>query len=443
MGLIKAAVGAVGGVLADQWKEFFYCDSLNENILMAKGRKQTSRHGRSSNTDGEDNIISNGSRIAVNNGQCMLIVESGKVVEVCAEPGEYTYDASTEASIFDGDYAGDLGESFRLLVRQMKERFAFGGDTGKDQRVYYINLKEIVGNKYGTPSEVPFKSYDDTTGLALLMRLRCFGEYSYRIVNPVLFYTNVVGNEEAVYERSRLDSQLKSELLTALQPAFAKVSALRIDYSQLPGHTPELAQALNDILSPKWRDLRGIEIVSIGINSVKANEEDEEKIQKAQMGLTLSRPDIGLGTLVDATADSMRAAAANEGGMGAAMGYMGMNMANQAGAGLAQELARQAAAQPHPAAAPATQIGAAGTWTCSCGQSGNTGKFCSNCGKPKPQPAAEWTCPQCGQSGNKGNFCSNCGTPRSQAPAQWTCPQCGTVNKGNFCMNCGTKKPGM
>lgn len=443
MGLIKAAVGTVGGVLADQWKEFFYCDSLNENILMAKGQKQTSRHGRSGNRDGEDNIISNGSRIAVNNGQCMLIVESGKVVEVCAEPGEYTYDASTEASIFDGDYAGDLGESFRLLVRQMKERFAFGGDTGKDQRVYYINLKEIVGNKYGTPSEVPFKSYDDTTGLTLLMRLRCFGEYSYRIVNPVLFYTNVAGNEEAVYERSRLDSQLKSELLTALQPAFAKVSALRIDYSQLPGHTPELAQALNDVLSPKWRDLRGIEIVSIGINSVKANEEDEEKIQKAQMGLTLSRPDIGLGTLVDATADSMRAAAANEGGMGAAMGYMGMNMANQAGAGLAQELARQAAAQPHPAAAPATQTGAAGTWTCSCGQSGNTGKFCSNCGKPKPQPAAEWTCPQCGQSGNKGNFCSNCGTPRPQAPAPWTCPQCGTVNKGNFCMNCGTKKPGM
>ena len=345
MGLIKAAVGAVGGVLADQWKEFFYCDSLNENILMAKGRKQTSRHGRSGNTDGEDNIISNGSRIAVNNGQCMLIVESGKVVEVCAEPGEYTYDASTEASIFDGDYAGDLGESFRLLVRQMKERFAFGGDTGKDQRVYYINLKEIVGNKYGTPSEVPFKSYDDTTGLALLMRLRCFGEYSYRIVNPVLFYTNVAGNEAEVYERSRLDSQLKSELLTALQPAFARVSALRIDYSQLPGHTPELTQALNDVLSPKWRDLRGIEIVSIGINSVKANEEDEEKIQKAQMGLTLSRPDIGLGTLVDATADSMRAAAANEGGMGAAMGYMGMNMANQAGAGLAQELAARQAAQ--------------------------------------------------------------------------------------------------
>uniref|UniRef100_UPI0025F60711 SPFH domain-containing protein n=1 Tax=uncultured Megasphaera sp. TaxID=165188 RepID=UPI0025F60711 len=379
MGLIRAAVGAVGGVLADQWKEFFYCDSLNENILMAKGQKRTSTHGRSGNKDGEDNIISNGSRIAVNNGQCMLIVESGKIVEVCAEPGEYTYDASTEASIFDGSYTGDLGDSFRQLIEQMKERFAFGGDTGKDQRVYYVNLKEIIGNKYGTPSEVPFKTYDDTTGLALLVRLRCFGEYSYRIVNPILFYTNVAGNEADRYERSRLDSQLKSEVLTALQPAFAKLSALRIDYAELPGHTPELAQALNDVLSPKWRDLRGIEIVSVGINSVKANEEDEAKIQKAQMGLTMSRPDIGLGTIVDATADSMRTAAANEGGMGAAMGYMGMNMANQAGVGLAQELARQAAAQPHPAAAPVTQTGAAGTWTCSCGQSGNTGKFCSNC----------------------------------------------------------------
>ena len=410
MGLIKAAMGAAGGVLADQWKEFFYCDSMPPDILMMKGQKQTSSRGRSSNTSGEDNIISNGSKIAVNNGQCMMIVESGKVVDVCNEPGEYIYDMSTEPSIF----TGGLEQGLRDMWGQMKERFTFGGDTGKDQRVYYFNMKELIGNKYGTPQEVPFKMKDPDTGQILLIRLRCFGEYSYRIVDPVLFYTNVASNVADRYERSQIDSQLKSELLNALQPAFAKLSALRIDYAELPGHTPELAQALNDVLSPKWRDLRGIEIVSVGINSVKANEEDEAKIQKAQMGLTMSRPDIGLGTIVDATADSMRTAAANEGGMGAAMGYMGMNMANQAGVGLAQELARQAAAQPHPAAAPATQTGAAGTWTCSCGQSGNTGKFCSNCGKPKPQPAAEWTC-----------------------------PQCGTVNKGNFCMNCGTKKPGM
>lgn len=436
MGLIKAAIGAAGGVLGDQWKEFFYCDSLNETILMAKGQKRISRFGRSSNTSGEDNIISDGSRIAVNDGQCMMIVESGKIVEVCAESGEYTYDTSTEPSIFSGDYAGDLGEMLHQLLSQMKERFTFGGDAGKDQRVYYFNVKEIIGNKYGTPSEVPFKTYDDTTGLALLVRLRCFGEYSYRMVNPILFYTNVAGNEADFYDRSRLDSQLKSELLTALQPAFAKLSALRIDYSQLPGHTEELTKALNDVLSPKWRDLRGIEIVSMGMNSVKANEEDEEKIQKAQMGMTMGRPDIGLGTLVDATADSMRTAAGNEGAMGAAMGYMGMNMAGQAGAGLAQELAARQQAQA-PAATPTSETG----WTCSCGQQGNTGKFCMNCGKPKPEPAASWTCPSCGHSGNTGKFCTNCGKPKPAASPDWTCPSCGQQgNTGKFCMNCGTKK---
>ena len=412
MGLIKAAIGAAGGVLGDQWKEFFYCDSLNETILMAKGQKRISRFGRSSNTSGEDNIISNGSRIAVNDGQCMMIVESGKVVEVCAESGEYTYDTSTEPSIFSGDYAGDLGEMLHQVLSQMKERFTFGGDAGKDQRVYYFNLKEIIGNKYGTPSEVPFKTYDDTTGLALLVRLRCFGEYSYRMVNPILFYTNVAGNEADFYDRSRLDSQLKSELLTALQPAFAKLSALRIDYSQIPGHTEELTQALNDVLSPKWRDLRGIEIVSMGMNSVKANEEDEEKIQKAQMGMTMGRPDIGLGTLVDATADSMRTAAGNEGAMGAAMGYMGMNMAGAAGGMNAQNLYQMGAQQPAAQPAPAPAAAPAG-WTCSCGQTGNTGKFCANCGSPKPAPApaaGSWVC-SCGTS-NTGKFCCNCGSPK-------------------------------
>ena len=175
----------------------------------------------------------------------------------------------------------------------------------------------------------------------------------------------------------------------------------------------------------------------MGMNSVKANEEDEEKIQKAQMGMTMGRPDIGLGTLVDATADSMRTAAGNEGAMGAAMGYMGMNMAGQAGAGLAQELAARQQAQA-PAATPTAETG----WTCSCGQQGNTGKFCMNCGKPKPEPAASWTCPSCGHSGNEGKFCTNCGKPKPVESPDWTCPSCGQQgNTGKFCMNCGTKKP--
>ena len=322
MGLIKAAIGSVGGVLADQWKEFFYCDSLNENILMAKGQKRTSRHGRSGNTDGEDNIISNGSRIAVNNGQCMLIVESGKIVEVCAEPGEYTYDASTEASIFDGDYAGDLGESFRLLVRQMKERFAFGGDTGKDQRVYYFNTKEIVGNKYGTPSPIPFRVVDQRIGLDLDITIRFFGEYSYKLVNPILFYTNVCGNVDAEYRREEIDSQLKTELMTVLQPAFAKISEMGIRYSALPAHTQELSDILNQVLSAKWTQLRGIEIVSFGVSSVRAGEEYESMISEIQRNAAFRNPTMAAARLVGSQADAMKTAAANQGNMGAAMGFL-------------------------------------------------------------------------------------------------------------------------
>ncbi|MEE3452680.1 SPFH domain-containing protein [Dialister sp.] len=432
MGLIKAGIGAIGGVLADQWKEFFYCDSMTPDILMMKGEKKISRFSRSSNTGGEDNIISNGSKIAVNNGQCMMIVESGKVVDLCAEPGEYTYDKSTEPSIF----TGSLGDGVKEIFHQIGRRFTFGGDTGKDQRVYYFNLKEIVGNKYGTPAEVPFKVSDQATGLNLLVRIRCFGEYSYKITNPILFYTNVAGNVADTYDRKMLDSQLKSELLTALQPAFAKLSAQHIDYAELPGHTFEMADALNEVLSKKWRDLRGIEIVSFGMNSVKANEEDEAKIQKMQMGAAMSRPDIAMGALADATTDAMRTAAGNEGNMGAAVGFMGMNMAGNAGSGMYQAMAEQA--EKARAEYQAQQKKTSG-WTCpACGAEGNTGKFCSNCGKPKPEEKKPWDCPSCGQKGNTGNFCANCGAPR---PTGWTCPSCGTMNQGKFCTNCGTKKP--
>jgi len=351
MGLIKAGMGAVGGVLADQWKEFFYCDSMPPDVLMMKGQKRTG--GRSSNTGGEDNIISNGSVIAVNNGQCMMIVEQGKVVDLCAEPGEYTYDQSSEPSLFTG---GLNKESVIAVFKQMGRRFTFGGDTGKDQRVYFFNTKEIVGNKYGTPSEIPFKVVDADTGLKLSVRIRCFGEYSYKIVDPILFYTNVAGNASDSYERSQIDGQLKSELLTALQPAFAKISAQRIDYTDLAGHTFEIAEALNEVLSKKWTELRGLAIVSFGVNSVKANEEDEAKIQKIQMGMAMSNPAMGAGVLADAQSDAMRTAAGNEGGMGAAFGFMGMNMAGAAGGMNASNLYGMAGQQQQPQQGRAFQM---------------------------------------------------------------------------------------
>lgn len=425
MGLIKALAGAAGGTLADQWKEFFYCDALEANVLVAKGQKRLSSQGRSSNTSAEDNIISNGSVIAVADGQCMAIVEQGKVVDICAEPGEYTYDKSTEPSVF----TGGLGEGITNVFKTIGKRFTFGGDTGKDQRVYYFNTKEIPGNKYGTPTPIPFRVVDNNVGLDVDVSLRCFGEYSYKLDNPILFYTNVCGNVDDVYTRDKIDSQLKAELMSALQPAFAKISDMGIRYSALPAHTTEIADSLNEVLSKKWGDLRGLKIVSFGVSSVNVSDEDAQLIKDIQRNGAFRNPGMAAAQMVGATSDAMKAAANNQGGMGAMGAFMGMGMAQNMGgvntAGLYQMQAQQAQQQqqaPQPAA---------GGWTCACGTT-NNGKFCSNCGNPQPAPAAAWTC-ACGTQ-NTGKFCSNCGQPAPAGP--WTCA-CGTQNTGKFCSNCG------
>ena len=425
MGLIKAALGSVGGVMADQWKEYFYCEALPENVMAVKGQKRVS--GRSSNKHGSDNVISNGIVIAVADGQCMMIVDQGRIIEVCAEPGEFTYDMSTEPSLFTGELKG----SIRAVIDNMTNRFTFGGEPPKDQRIYYFNTKELMGNKYGTPSPVPFRVVDQRAGIDIDVGIRCFGEYSYHIANPVLFYTNVCGNVSEAYTRDRLDSQLKTELLTALQPAFARIGESGIRYSQLPGHTMELADALNEVLSKKWRDLRGIEIVSFGVSSVTADEEDEKMLKELQRNAAFMDPTRAAAHLVGSQGDAMKMAASNQGG--AAMALMGMNMAGQAGGMNAQNLyamgQQQAAQQPVQQAAPAG-------WTCSCGHGGNTGKFCAECGQPNPAPAGEWKC-ACGAV-NTGKFCAECGQPKPAA--EWTC-SCGAVNKGKFCANCGSPRP--
>ena len=427
MGLISAALGAATGVLADQWKEYFYCEALPNNVLAVKGRKRVS--GRSSNR-GSDNIISSGSVIAVADGQCMLIVEQGKIVDVCAEPGEYIYDSSTEPSIF----SGKLGEGILNVFKQIGKRFTFGGEAPKDQRVYYFNTKEVTGNKYGTPSPVPFRVVDQNIGLDIDISIRCFGEYSFFLSNPLLFYTNVCGNVTADYTREQLEGQMKTELLTALQPAFARISEMGIRYSALPGHTTELANALNEELSAKWRDLRGIEIASIGVSSVKASEEDEAMIKELQRNAAFRNPNMAAAHLVGAQAAAMQAAANNQ-GAGAPMAFMGMNMAGQAGGVNAQSLYQMGQQQP---AAPA-----ANTWTCpSCGAVA-TGKFCPECGTKKPAPAAAegWTCPSCGTV-NKGKFCAECGAKKPAGAVQYRCDKCGwepedKTNPPKFCPECG------
>lgn len=436
MGLIKAALGAAGGVLADQWKEFFYCEAIPADVLAVKGKKKVT--GRSSNSKGDDNIITNGSVIAVADGQCMLIVEQGKVVDVCAEPGEYTYDMSTEPSVF----SGDLGESIQSVFLNIGKRFAFGGEAPKDQRIYYFNTKELTGNKYGTPSPVPFRVVDQRAGIDLDIAIRCFGEYSVRLRNPLLFYTNVCGNVTEDYKTDQIAGQMKTELLTALQPAFAKISEMGIRYSALPGHTLELAEALNEQLSSRWRDLRGMEIVSFGVSSVKANEEDEQMIKELQRNAAFMDPTRATAHLVGAQASAMQSAASNP-NAGPAMAFMGMGMAGQMGGMNAQNLYQMGAqqqAQPAPAPVPTPPPAAPG-WTCACGQSGITGSFCPNCGSKKPEPKPEgWTC-SCGAV-NKGKFCAECGAKKPAGVPQYKCDKCGwepddPAHPPKFCPECG------
>ena len=407
MGLIKAALGSAGGVLADQWKEYFYCESMPADVLITKAHKKVS--GRSSNKHGSENIISNGSVIAVSDGQCMLIVEQGKVVDVCAEPGEYTYDTSSEPSIF----CGGLGKGVKEAFQQIGKRFTFGGEPPKDQRVYFVNTKELVGNKYGTPNPVPFRVVDMNIGLDMDITIKCFGEYSYQIANPVLFYTNVCGNVEQDYTRDEIDGQLKSELMTALQPDFAKISEMGIRYSALPGHTQELSDVLNKVLSDKWDNLRGIRIVSLGVSSVKASEEDEAMIKELQRNAVFRNPTMAAAQMVGAQASAMQSAASNQ-KTGPAMAFAAMNMAANVGGANAQNLftmgqqqAQAAPQQMQPQYQQASNAVPKTEWTCACGAV-NTGKFCSECGSPRP--AGPWTC-SCGTV-NTGKFCQECGKPR-------------------------------
>ena len=472
MGLIRAASNAVRGTLADQWKEYFYCDALDADVLVARGVRNVS--GRSSNRRGDDNIITDGSHIAVADGQCMIIVEDGRVVDACAEPGAYTYDMGTSPSVFGGSFM----EGLKGIAKEAWERFQFGGGAGKNQRVYYVNIKEIPGNKYGTPNPVPFRVVDRNIGLDVDISIRCNGEYSYRIVNPMAFYANVCGNVGNVYTRDQIDSMLKSELLTALQPAFARISEMGIRYSALPGHTMELSDALNEVLSKKWTELRGIQIYSFGMNSVTAPKEDEDMIKQLQKSAVMRDPGMAAATLAGAQADAMRTAAANT--AGAMTGFMGMGMAQQAGGAGIQglyEMGRQQPNQPMPGGAYVGQssqdgayagqpnqqpsggmhtgqenqprqqssgdvpseASAASGWTCSCGKAGNTGKFCTECGAPKPA-ADGWTC-ACGTV-NKGKFCSECGRPKPAGVPQYKCDKCGwepedPAKPPKFCPECG------
>ena len=438
MGLIKAGIGALGGTLADQWKEFFYCDAIDKEVLLVKGQKRTS--SRSSNTKGNDNIISNGSGIAVADGQCMIIVEQGKIVEVCAEPGEFTYDTSTEPSIF----TGNLGESIKETFKLVGKRFTYGGDTAKDQRVYYFNTKEILDNKFGTPNPILFRVVDSKIGLDMETDLRCSGVYSYRITDPITFYTNVCGNVADEYRREEIDGQLKAEFVDALSQGFGALSGLELRPSQIPAHTNELKDAMNNALMNDWAEGRGLTIEKIALNPVVMNEEDAEYLKKYQRGAAAGRnPGMAGGVYLENIGEGIRGAGNNPNG--SANGFVGVGMGMGVAGGAVntatelfnmgqQQQAQQAAQQPVQQAQQS--VSGNPSWTCpQCGNQAN-GKFCTNCGTP--QPAMGWTC-SCGTV-NQGKFCMNCGKP---APAaSFKCDKCGWVpddpqNPPKFCPQCG------
>ena len=428
MGLIKALTGSVSSTFGDQWLEYFYCDSLEKNVLCVKGQKRVNSK-KSSNTKASDNIISNGSIISVNEGQCMMIVDPGAIVDFTAEPGEFKYDKSTEGSIF----AGGLGNGiFKTIAR----RFKFGGDTGKDQRVYYFNLKELMDNKFGTAQPVPFRVVDSKIGLDIDVSVRCNGVFSYKITNPVLFYQNVCGNVTEAYTRDKLDTQLKTEFISALQPAFGKLSEMEMRPNQIMAHITDMENAMNEALSDKWRDTRGLEVVSIALGSVTLPKEDEQLIKELQRkAVYANNPNMAGATLVEAQADAMKTAAGNSNG--AAMGFFGMGMAQNAGGMNANQFYQMGQQQQRPA-----NTASANSWTCpSCGKQA-TGKFCPECGTKKPEAKADgWTCPTC-KTVNKGKFCLECGAKKPANEPLYKCDKCGwepknPKNPPRFCPECG------
>lgn len=378
MGLIKAVLKSASSVISDTWKDYFVCDSLDNDTLMTRGVKK----GGSKS----DEVITNGSGIVVQDGQCALIVDEGQILEVAAEPGSYTFDTTKSPSVFDGGFAG-----IRNSFAEMVERFTFNGETAKNQRVYYVNTKEIHGNLFGTTTPIPFRIVDPSIGLDLTSSIRCNGEYTFRIVNPLLFYKNVASNVSNRYDRDELSSTMKAELLTALQPALAKISAMGVRYSEVPAHTFDLVDSINETLERKWGELRGMQVVSLNLNSLALSKEDESYIKELQLAAVNRNQDMREATLAAARAQSLKDAAKNPNG--AANAFFGINMAENAGGGYA-------------AAAASNRPANTNSWTCSCGET-STGNFCPKCGQPKPVSSY---CPQCGKPTSGGNFCPHCGS---------------------------------
>lgn len=423
MGLIKAALTAVSSTMADQWLEFYSCESMSADALVVRAKRQTGK--RSSNKKGNENVISDGSKIIVNEGQAMIMVDQGMITEIATEAGIYTYNSADSPSIFSSSF----GKGLKGTFKDMWDRIKYGGDIAKDQRIYFFNRKELMNNNFGTVNRVGFRMEYKDLGRSFTVSVGCNGTYTFMIDDPVLFYTNVCGNVTNVFDRSNLDQQLRAEFLDALVPAFAELSSNGIRYDQLAGGHSYVKDALSKALAARWEDTRGIKLTGVYINSATITDSDIKKIQEYEDKAWLKDPANAATLLAEAQAEAMIKAADNKGG--AAMGFFGMNLASQAGGMSAQNLYEMAAAKQQSAGQQNS-----GSWKCGCGTD-NTGNFCNNCGKPKPADQNGWKC-ECGAV-NSGKFCSQCGKQKPAADG-WVCA-CGSVNKGRFCAECGKQKP--
>lgn len=458
MGLIRAFGSAASGELADQYLEYFVCDSLSEDILVARGVRKDS--GRSTNK-GNPEVISNGSGVVVSDGQCALIVAQGAIAEVCAEPGVYTYDASTESSIFSGGLGKGIKESFKQFGR----RFAHGGEVPTDQRIYYVNIKEIMNNKFGTTNPLPFRVIDARTNIDFDISMRCHGTYTFKIDDPVLFYKSISGNMTTAYKRSQIIDQLRSELLNGLIPAFTAVGAKGVRYSEIALHANDVRDEANASLADTWGKNRGITLVSLAFNSIDIPPEDLEAIKDIQKTAVYTNQSMLGAKLALEQTEAMKAAASNT-SAGPMMAFAGLNMTGMTrpnsdysdmisnGPGIPPVAASQnnvpqqsapaadvqSAAPQQSGAQPTAANADSGTWKCACGAE-NTGKFCKECGQPKPAAPDGWECPSC-KTINKGKFCVECGAKKPAEALLYKCDKCGwepedPKNPPRFCPECG------
>ncbi len=438
MGLISAITGAtqnvfsagaesISSVFKDQYQEFFTGDALDRDTLVKRGARKV----KNGSNKGDSDVITNGSRIAVPTGTALLLVDNGKVTDFTTEPGLYVWDSSSAPSMLASE---GIKEGFKKSMSLILDRFKTAGVVNSEQRVYFVNLLEITGNTFGTPTPIPYRDPEFKS-----INIRVNGTYTYKIKNPITFFENISGTVGDTFNRNPFtDTQLRTEFLTALSPAINRFGegGKNIFFSQIPTYQMDIKKELETVLDEDWMQNRGIEIIAVGINPVSPDEKSQARIDEVTRIRNYKDGDLASTYATMGMTDAYKNAGSNA--SGAVTGFAGVGMLNMAaqGGGMPNPM-NAAAASAAPVAAGAAAVAAsAGGWTCSCGHSGNTGKFCAECGKPKP--SAGWTC-SCGATGNTGKFCAECGKPK---PSEgWTCSCGATGNTGKFCSECGKPQP--